>query len=446
MKPWSLKFRLLALAALGISCVLVLAGLGFNWLYKRHVETFVLTDLTTHFEQLIADVTLGEDEKISANPKLSDPRFEQPGGGLYWQIDIKGQRPLRSRSLWDEVLIVPTPPDSADEDHAHVVTMPSGGEMFALEKLIVVSSDAGKEKTIIITVGIDRHRVTNPITDFLLAMLWGLAATYAALLATTAAIITLGLRPLVAVKHGIAALRSKSSVFDTDKLPNEILPLAEEINALISARNRQLESARLRASNLAHGLKTPLSVMFALANELQANGQASASDNIMQNASQMRDLVDRELTRSRMAEGLDSHRADLHAVLKRVLTTMKKAPRGSDLNWNAVIPEESHVSMDAVDLMELLGNLLDNARKHARTSIRISHNGKTLTIEDDGPGVSDAQQAQIFKRGVKLDEKTAGSGIGLAIVSDLAEVYGLTLVTRRSDLGGLAVSIELPSI
>ena len=105
LKSWSLKLRLLALAALGISCVLGAAGFGFNWLYKQHVEKFVLTELTMHLDQLLADVALTEAGKVEANPVLSDPRFEQPGGGLYWQIDIPAQRSLRSRSLWDEALL-----------------------------------------------------------------------------------------------------------------------------------------------------------------------------------------------------------------------------------------------------------------------------------------------------------------------------------------------------
>ncbi len=446
MKPWSLKLRLLALAALGISLVLGLAGFGFNWIYQKNVEKFILDVLTTHMDQLLVGVALTDAGKVEANPRLSDPRFEQPAGGLYWQIDVKGQTSLRSRSLWDEALIVPTPPDSPDEDHAHVMTLPSGGEIFALEKLITLSNDAGAEKSVVMTVGLDRSWVTNPITQFLHAMLWGLAATYVTLLATTFAIISLGLRPLDSVKRSIAALRAGQGSFETENLPTEVLPLAEEINALVAAREVQLEGARKRASNLAHGLKTPLAVMFAVANDLHAQGKTTAADNIVLNASQMRDLVDRELTRSRMAEGINSHRADLRKVLERVLATMKKAPRGERLIWNVSTPEALRVGMDTVDLMELLGNLLDNARKHAQDLVRVSHDGFTLTVEDDGSGVSDAQLLLILKRGVRLDEKTAGSGIGLAIVSDLAEVYGLTLAVRRSDLGGLAVEVGLPRV
>jgi len=265
-------------------------------------------------------------------------------------------------------------------------------------------------------------------------------------LAATLAIITLGLKPLQAVKQGIAALRASGTTFDSSRLPTEVFPLAEEVNALVAAREQQLEAARKRASNLAHGLKTPLAVMLAIANELRAQNNLPAAENITLNASQMRDLVDRELTRSRMAQGFNTHRAKLDIVLAKVVATMKKAPRGEELQWSVSLPSTIVVAMDTVDLMELLGNLLDNARKHAREMVRISHDGKTLVVEDDGLGVSDHQLPHIMKRGVQLDEKLPGSGIGLAIVSDLAEVYGLTLDIQRSDLGGLAVEVGMPAV
>jgi signal transduction histidine kinase len=446
MKNGSLRLRLLSLAALGISLVLGAAGLGFNWLYQRHVEKFVMTELNTHLEQLIAEVNVTSSGKVEVKGDLSDPRFDQPDGGLYWQIDVKGQDSLRSRSLWDQALVVPTPPDSTEEDHAHVMTLPSGGEIFSLEKLIVASSDTGIEKKLVVTVGLDRHRVTTPVSEFSRAMILGLGLTYAALLASTLAIITLGLRPLQAVKRGLAAMRGGATKMQTDNLPEEVAPLADEVNALMDSRERQLERARQRASNLAHGLKTPLAVMQAISNDLRQKGLAYDADNIALNTSQMRDLVDRELTRSRMAEGVNTHRSSLQSVLNKVVATMKKAPRGEALHWNASVSPSVEVAMDSVDLMELLGNLLDNARKHATEVVRVSHDGQSLTVEDDGAGVSDAQLQTILRRGVRLDEKLPGSGIGLAIVNDLAEVYGLTLDVRKSDLGGLAVVVGLKSI
>jgi signal transduction histidine kinase len=444
VKPWSLKLRLLSLAALGISLVLGLAGLGFGLLYKQHVEKFVLTELSTHLEQLLAGVSVEPGGKVVARSNLSDPRFEQPGGGLYWQIDVPQQESLRSRSLWDEAIVVPTPPKTTDEDHAHILKLPSGGELFALEKLIVVGNDNGTEKNLVVTVGIDRGRVSNPMSEFLQALLIGLSLTYASLLAATFVIIALGLRPLKAVQNGIIALRNGSKTLESTGLPSEVTPLADEVNALVAAREQQLESARKRASNLAHGLKTPLAVMMAIANDMRATGRAETADHIVLNAGQMRDLVDRELTRSRMANSAHAHRTELAEPLEKIIGTMRSAPRGDLLQWRVNVSENVTLGMDRVDLMELLGNLLDNARKHAREVVQITHQNRMLIVEDDGLGVSDTQLSLIFKRGVQLDEKLPGSGIGLAIVSDLADVYGLTINVRRSDLGGLAVEVFFP--
>jgi signal transduction histidine kinase len=164
------------------------------------------------------------------------------------------------------------------------------------------------------------------------------------------------------------------------------------------------------------------------------------------NAGQMRDLVDRELTRSRMAQGLEINKVALAPVAERVIATMKKAPRGEALAWAVALQRGVHVGVEGVDLMELLGNLLDNARKHAKSTVRISHDGKNLVVEDDGLGVEESKLSSILHRGVRLDEKNPGSGIGLAIVSDLADVYGLTLDVRRSDLGGLAVVVGMKAV
>jgi signal transduction histidine kinase len=443
MKTWSLKWRLSLFAALGISIVLGLAGVAFAWLYREHVERFVMTELNLHMDQLLGNVLLDTSGKIRVVAALSDPRFEQPGGGLYWQIDVEGQESLRSRSLWDETIVIPTPPETTEENHAHILTLPDGQEIFSLEKMVVVDGSSGSEKAVIVTVGIDRMRITTPVTEFQRALVSGLAITYAALLATVLALISLGLRPLKAVQRGLAALRTGAKVFDAQGLPDEVTPLAEEVNALVAARESQLVHARQRASNLAHGLKTPLAVMQAIANDLSAKRQTDASQAIALNTGQMRDLVDRELTRSRMAEGLLIDRVELLPVIKRVLATMRKAPRGEAIDWALKVPSGVSIAMDGVDLMELMGNLLDNARKHAKSKICVTYSDQALTIEDDGKGVDAAALSNILQRGVRLDEKSPGSGIGLAIVSDLADVYGLSLELRRSELGGLAVVVGM---
>ena len=446
LKTKSLKVRLFGLAALLISLILILAGLGFHWLFQRHVETFVLEELNAHFEQLASGLSVGPRGKLSASTKLSDPRFEQPYGGLYWQVNAVGHRPLRSRSLWDEAIKLPIQPDSEIEGQPHILPLPFGGEIFALQRIVVLKAPEGKEKKLVVTVGLDRQRVTTVAAQFAQEITWGLAAVYAALLIGTASIILFGLQPLKSLKRGVAAMRNGAGQLDANAYPMEVLSLVEEVNALANARERQLDRARQRASNLAHGLKTSLTVLSAVAEDLKSTRQKDASETISTSTTQMRGLVDRELARSRMSDGGMGYKAELAYVTNRVVATMKRAPRGGKLNWILDFPISPMVAMDTVDLTELLGNLTDNARKHAKSMVRIAHDGEWLSIEDDGKGVAPEKMADIVKRGVRLDQSAQGSGIGLAIVTDLVEVYDLEIRVSASDRGGLCIRIRLPII
>lgn len=147
-----------------------------------------------------------------------------------------------------------------------------------------------------------------------------------------------------------------------------------------------------------------------------------------------------------MAAVTGSHRTALLPAVERVVETLRRAPRGAALDWRIDIPAQTHIAIDSTDLLELLGNLIDNARKHARSAVRIHHDGKSLVVEDDGPGVAQDKLPTIMRRGVKLDALAPGSGLGLSIVSDLAEVYDFNLVFGKSALGGLKVEASLPAL
>ncbi len=448
MNNRSLRLRLMVLASLVISVILIISGLAFYWLFQRHVEKFVMAELTTHFEQLAAGLVLNPGGQLELRSNLTDPRFLVPGGGLYWQVDVKGQLSLRSRSLWDAQLEVPTPPEQPEEDHAHVLLLPFGGEIFALEKLVTVEGEAGKETRAVVTVGLERLRVTEAAGVFARQIIAGLAVVYAALLFGSLGMIMLGLKPLQRLKDAVVLAKTDEDQLSTDAFPSEVMPLVEEINALTEARRAQLESARKRASNLAHGLKTPLTVLSTVATELATVGQHAAARTIKENTQLMRGFVERELTRSRMADGSRSYRAPLRQTVESVVNTMKRAPRGDALIWSINLPQQAFVQMDATDLLELVGNLTDNARKYARAMVRLSYDGINFTVEDDGPGVDEAKLDSIMARGVRVDETVSavvdGQGIGLSIVKDLAEVYQLQVSATKSVLGGLAVRVELP--
>lgn len=442
----SLRVRLSLLAAVAISALLGLAGLGFSFLFERYVERFVVGELTTHFEQLVSGLAFDDTGQLLSKSKLSDPRFIQPQGGMYWQIDLKDQPSLRSKSMWDESFAVPTPPDGTEENHAHVMPGPGGLEVLALERLVILPNAAGKENNLVITIAMERARVQTTVADFGKSLFVALATLYAALLSATLLVIFLGLRPLKFLKSSVEALRTGRTARIAGVHPEEVTPLVGEVNALVEAREKQLERARQRAGNLAHGLKTPLTVLAALSSELAAKGERQSAESIKLAAGQMRDLVDRELARSRMALADASHRAALRPAVDRMVDTLRRAPRGEAIAWDVEVPAETHIAIDSTDLLELLGNLVDNARKHARSQVRIRHDGQRLLVEDDGPGVPDDKLSAISRRGVKLDALAAGSGLGLSIVSDLADVYDFNLVFERSELGGLKAIVGLPAL
>jgi signal transduction histidine kinase len=446
----SLQLRLVLFAALAINALLGLSGIALALLFERQVETYAVGELNTHFEELASRLAFTADGTLTSESSLSDPRFEQPQGGLYWQVDEFGAppaaTPLRSRSMWDEVFSVPTPPEGEDENHAHTLPGPGGLEVLALEKLVILPKVDGGESRLVVTVAMQRDRVANAISGFRQSLIAGLAALYFALLAATFLMIHFGLRPLKALQALVQDLRTAKASRILGAHPSEVQPLVSELNTLVEAREKQLDRARQRAGNLAHGLKTPLTVLSSVAGELTHVKQKQAAANIMLAVGQMRDLVDRELARSRMALADSGHRSALYPRVERVVETLRRAPKGDALDWRIEVPDTVQVAMDPTDLLELLGNLIDNARKHARKLVRIVHTGDTLVVEDDGPGVPDEKLSTISRRGVKLDALSPGSGLGLSIVSDLAEVYDFDVHFSRSDLGGLKAAIGLPAL
>jgi signal transduction histidine kinase len=446
MNTNSLRFRLMALAITATSLIVGITGITFYLLFQRHVEEFQSTELDRHFQQLLANVNVDPDGKIFISKQLSDPRFSKPNGGLYWQVNVDGQLPIRSRSLWDETLVIPKPPDAATPNRIETIQGPLAAEIFALERVVTIPVEGVGEKSVLFIIAEDRARVSNAISSFATSMTRGLGVVYLALLAGSGLMIALGLKPLNALRQGIEQVRIGNLKRLTEDVPQEVAPLVHEVNGLVEAREKQLDRARQRASNLAHGLKTPLAVMMSIADELRGEGRSKEAIDIRQAASQMRDLVERELAKSRMTDGSTSYRSNLTQVTKRVTETIRRAPRGDELLWNVDIPAETHVAIDQTDLTEMMGCLLDNCRKHASSLVRVTYDGKTLVIEDDGPGVEDDKLETILQRGVRLDSTKPGSGLGLSIVSDLAEVYHFDLKVSRGALGGLQVTAAIPPV
>jgi signal transduction histidine kinase len=255
--------------------------------------------------------------------------------------------------------------------------------------------------------------------------------------------VTVGLRPLHHLRERLGAIRKGEDQRLSGAFPDEVAPLVGEFNDVLNLRDGALERARRRAGDLAHGLKTPLTILSSIARDLRKSGMAQQADDIEEQADAMLRHVEQAMARARLSSGKGLNVTPLKTVVDRVVSAISRLPGAEDLSFEIDVAADATVQIEQGDLTELLGNLLDNARKWARTRISFHFAAPVLVIEDDGPGVPDDELMRISERGRRLDESKQGSGLGLSIVEDIADIYGLSITYGRSELGGLKVEIRV---
>jgi len=451
MRLRSLRVRLLVAATISISAALVVAGFGLTALFEHHVERRLDLQLETYLSELIGRIEPNDSGGIELTRELGDPRFDQPLSGLYWQIQDDAQRALiRSRSLWDGMLVLPDDQLSLGVVHRHDLPGPGEQSLLVREQQVIVLPQT-EARRLRIAVAVDRSDLIAARDEFSQDMLPYLLLLAVALLLATWLQVRMGLSPLDDIRRGVLSIRSGNTRRLGENYPDEVQPLVDEINELLDAGDRVVEDARAWTADLAHGLKTPLTALSADAQRLRAKGEAGMADDLEQLVQSMRRRVDRELIRARLRSEATSRvkNSDLPKILRGVVATLKRTPAGELLNWEIEATEPAQVRLPPDDLAELLGNLLDNAGKWASTRVRVGicwHDGWRLVIEDDGPGVAEEQRAKLGQRGMRLDEQTAGTGLGLAIARDITAAYDSHLVFGLSSLGGLAIQLDLPAV
>lgn len=434
MRRGSLRLRLAVAAAISIAAALFLTGLAIVQLFEAQVRERLVTGLENDLLQLAGAITIGADGSLALGRPLADPRYEEPYGGRYWRIDVAAppggaaMAALQSRSLWD-VDLDPADPLGPEGERLVVarraLSLERSGEVLALSMLAAAHED-------------EIQRPLSELRDQLVVAL-GIIGLVLALGAWLQ--VTVGLRPLEQLRLQVAAIRYGAARRLSGSFPDEVAPLVSELNDVLGQRDVSLERARRRAGDLAHGLKTPLTVMGAVARDLRRNNHAKAADDIDTQTGAMLRHVERALARARLSSGRGHGLADLRAAVDRVVDTLSRL--AEDIDFEVHVPAGTTVPIEPGDLTELLGNLLDNARKWAGSRVVIRSAAGLLVIEDDGPGVDDDKLPLITERGRRLDESRQGSGLGLSIVEDIADIYGLTLRFGRSELGGLKVEIGL---
>jgi signal transduction histidine kinase len=452
MRTNSLAVRLFASAALVTMAILLATGIVLSTISRQAVERTFDRRLSVYLRTLVADVAAPEQTSESKAEQLGEPLFDLPLSGWYWQITRLGMnRPdvRSSRSLWDAGL--PHLEDSgvvagSDGIRRSYIDGPEDQRLRMIERTV----DLGEDGRYLVGVAGDSTEIEEETRNFDRVLLVTFGALLVGLLLMTIFQVRFGLAPLKRISDGIAAIRAGGAERLAGDFPVEIEPLARETNALLDANREIVERARTHVGNLAHALKTPLSVLL---NEAAARPGDPLAGKVSEQAAIMRDQVARHLERARIAarQTVVGTVAEVLPVVSSLQRTMEKiyGPRGIAIDLEA--PSGVQFRGEQQDLEEMIGNLVDNACKwaQARVSIEVVAAGRHLLhiiIDDDGPGLSPAEREQVMLRGQRLDESKPGSGLGLSIVAELARLYGGTLNLGNAPIGGLRAELVLPAV
>jgi signal transduction histidine kinase len=446
MTRYSLRWRLLVGAAVAVFAALALAWVAMTLLFQRHLELRVEEGLRLDGLQLVADLGVDSTGMITLMQLPTDPRFGVPSGGLYWQITA-GQQMQRSRSLWDQAL--PSSPQAeTTEWRSRTIDGPFSQRLLLLERIV---QPVGSMERVLVQVAIDEGEITDARNEFSQTLALFLFLLWAALAGAAWVQVQLGLKPLKRLRRELSGLRHNASERLSAGYPVEVEPLTKAINDLAIAREADVKRARQRAADLAHGMKTPLAALAAqsrLIREGQSDPKAAA-DGLDRAISAATAAVEAELARARAAASRHA-RQDAQAVplavAQKLILVLERTDKGMRLDYVLDIPETLRLSVAAEDLSEILGPLLENAVRFARREVHMSgvttDDAAMLTVEDDGPGLSAAEIAQVMVRGVRLDQTGGGHGLGLAIARELVEATGGAIALSASPLGGLKIEMR----
>lgn len=463
----SLRIRLLAAAAIVVSLVLVLAGFALVVVFERNVVHSIDIELDAYLDQLASILAHDENGRVIVESELADPRFRQPYGGRYWQVSTDQGVSLRSRSLWDTLLQVDQAPAPDGGVRRQELAGPNRQVLYAAIRSVILEQALPKsreeapskpqeleplsrqDERYVLVAAMDRAEVDQINAKFSGDIVPALGIFAVLLIAAAWVQVSVGLAPLEKIRTGLEAVRlGRTYRLDAD-VPSELQPLVAETNRLLEAQETALIKARARAGDLAHGLKTPLTALTMLAEGLRSNGQPGLAHDIEHHLLGLGRHVERELARSRIAAGAPTARALLEPTVSGLVKTIRKFPRGDGIDWCVDSPGGLSAAVDEIDLAEILGNLLDNARKWTRSVVTVTARRRgheiEVWVEDDGSGIPEHDRSRVLNRGIRLDERVPGSGLGLTIVKEIVEAYNGKLELGNSEIGGLRVSLVLPA-
>jgi signal transduction histidine kinase len=428
-------------AAAWITILLIGGGAALDRVLTNSVEQNFDTQIEYVLTAMIASAEIGPDGEIRMNRPLGDQRFLEPNSGLYWQITGKDAMPFPSRSLWDRAL---SPPAGHKDQAVHFRNsdeFPDEPLRIAERSIKLPDSDVAWT----FMVAQSRNSLDAQIQELRSVLVTSFFLLALGLIILAALQTFYGLWPLRAVRKAIAQMRSGQESRVTDALPDEVMPMVNELNALLDYNEKQAEESRRHAGNLAHALKTPLTVIMN-----SATAQApDISETVIREATTMRRQVDHHLARAR-AVGRRGH-SHSRAVVWGSLEAVERAVGRLYAHVRLDMAGDKAIAarVERQDLDEMLGNLIENAAKYGGGSVFVTVEDAgdfvEMIIEDDGQGIPESERERLFDRGARLDTGKPGTGLGLAIVRDVVEIYGGTVALEKSeDLGGLLVRLRLP--
>ncbi len=454
----SLALRLFLSATAWTVVILAATGVLLSSIYRDAAERSFDRRLGVYLQTLVAEVAAPEQTGDRGAPTLGEPRFELPLSGWYWQIatfDAATPDVRSSRSLWDSRL----PKLDADAGSSGLdgirrgyVVGPEDQRLRMLERTV----DLGEDGRYLIEVAGDSQEIDDELGSFDRALILTFGMLGVVLQLITMFQVRFGLAPLKRISEALAAIRAGTAERLEGQFPVEIAPLARETNALIDANRDIVERARTHVGNLAHALKTPLSVLI---NEAGARPDDPLAAKVAEQAEIMRDQIARHLERARLAARLkvvDSI-TNVAPVVTALTRTMEKIHQQRGIVIDLDTATDVRFRGERQDLEEMVGNLVDNACKWAqlRVSIEVvderagSGAGEPqvrIIVDDDGPGLTPAQRDQVARRGNRLDQSKPGSGLGLSIVTELSALYGGSLQLGTAPIGGLRAELTLPAV
>jgi signal transduction histidine kinase len=440
----SLTFRLIVGASLLCGATLLAAYVLLTTLFDLHLRRGVDAELVDRLDDLAAGLETTADGGFVMARAPDVPKYERQLSGQYWQVEVAGQPPIRSRSLWDARLPEPSAKAELGDISLREIKGPRSERLRLAQRTLQFQEPAAQ---VTFSVAADLAPALAAARQFSRILGVSLAVLGIGLVSALVLQVRVGLRPLDEIKAALAAIRAGTVKRLSDDAPTEIAPLAHELNALLDHHGSLIDRARGQAGDLAHALKTPLAV---LRNEMENEATPDRKLSLEQ-IDAMTDAVQHHLARAQAVGGarLLGVRADAAHAIEALARTL---PRMSERDIEVEVALSGGplwFAGEAQDLSELLGNLLDNACKWATAKVRIAaaraNDRLKVEIGDDGPGIAVEQRAKALQRGGRLDERKPGSGLGLTIALDLATLYGGSLTLGHSALGGLKVELDLPA-